>query len=162
MPTNIDPQPNEIERSGVQITLEDQPAEADIRALVHNLVAYNDAHAEKEDWQRFAIFMRDGRGEIVGGLDGYTHWGWLFISHLWVAEALRGRGYGKRLVALAEGEALQRGCQHAYLDTFDFQALGFYQKLGYEVFGTLDGFTSGHTRYYLQKRALGLEISSAS
>ena len=53
---------------------------------------------------------------------------------------------------LAEAEAVRRGCKQAYLDTFDFQALDFYKNLGYQVFGTLDDFPEGHTRYFLQKR----------
>lgn len=137
-----------------QISLDDQPSDADIRTLVHNLVAYNDTQAELENWQRLAIFIRDDRGVILGGLNGHTHWGWLFIAHLWVAELLRGQGYGKELVTLAEQEAIRRGCRHAHLDTFDFQALGFYQKLGYEVFGSLKAFPAGHSRFFLQKRDL--------
>ena len=54
----------------------------------------------------------------------------------------------------AQHEAHLRGCRHAYLDTFDFQALGFYQKLGYELFGHLDDYPPGHTKYFLQKRRL--------
>ena len=161
MASSIDPQTpdDDLEhaRGGVQISLEVQPAEAEIRALVRNLVAYNDTQAEKENWRRFAIFVRDDRGNIVGGLNGYTHWGWLFIRHLWVAESLRGQGYGRQLVALAEREAVRRGCRSAHLDTFDFQAPGFYQKLGYRVFGALEGYPAGHTRYFLQKSALMLQ-----
>ena len=141
------------------ISSEDQPSEADIRALIRNLVSYNDAQGEKENWKPLAVFIRDEQGEMVGGLYGYTHWGWLFISHLWLAESLRGQGYGKELVARAEQEAVKRGCRHAHLDTFEFQALGFYQKLGYQVFGSLDGFPEGYTRYFLQKRELQLQES---
>jgi GNAT superfamily N-acetyltransferase len=139
------------------ISMDDQPSEADIRALIRNLVSYNDAQAEKENWQHLAIFIRDVQGEMVGGLYGYTHWGWLFISHLWLGESLRRLGYGTQLVARAEQEAVNRGCRHAHLDTFEFQALGFYQKLGYQVFGSLEGFPEGYTRYFLQKRALQLQ-----
>lgn len=139
-----------------QISLDDQPSEVDIRTLVQNLVAYNDSQAELENWQRLAIFIRDEQGAIVGGLNGYTHWGWLFISHLWVAEPLRGQGYGKKLMKRAEQEAVRRGCRHAHLDTFDFQALGFYQQLGYKVFGSLKDYPAGHSRYFLQKRDLQL------
>ena len=35
-----------------------------------------------------------------------------------------------------------------------FQALSFYQKLGYQIFGQLEDYPVGHTRYFLQKRAL--------
>jgi ribosomal protein S18 acetylase RimI-like enzyme len=51
-------------------------------------------------------------------------------------------------MADAETEARRRGCERALLD---FQALGFYQKLGYIEFGRLSGFSGKHDRYYLYK-----------
>ena len=67
-------------------------------------------------------------------------------------EDLRGKGFGKELLSQAEEEARQRGAMHAYLDTFSFQAPGFYQKQGYEVFGQLDDFPTGHQRYFCKKK----------
>ncbi|HKR60464.1 MAG TPA: hypothetical protein VJS64_12080, partial [Pyrinomonadaceae bacterium] len=55
------------------------------------------------------------------------------------------------LIAAAECEALNRGCSNVLLDTFSFQALGFYKKLGYTEFGCLSGFAGGHERRYLHK-----------
>jgi len=133
-------------------SMENQPSRADIQTLIRNLVSYNDTQAEKENWRSLAIFIRNARGEIMGGLSGYTHWGWLFIGHLWVAEMLRGQRYGTKLIAKAEQEAANRGCRHTHVDTFDFQARGFYQKQGYELFGSLQDFPTDHTRYFLQKR----------
>lgn len=89
--------------------------------------------------------------EVVGGLVGETHWDWFYINLMFINEDLRGRGYGHQLLTLAEGEARRRGAKHAYLDTFSFQAPGFYQKHGYEVFGELGEFPPSHTRYYLRK-----------
>ena len=103
------------------------------------------------DWVPMALFVRDAQGTVVGGLTGGTYWGWLYITHLWVAEHLRGQDYGSRLLAEAEREALRRGCHHVYLDTQDFQALPFYQKRGYTVYGVLDDMPIGHTRYSMQK-----------
>lgn len=80
-----------------------------------------------------------------------TYWQWLCIVVLWVHESFRGAGYGKALLAAAEQEAVKRGCQYAYLDTFSFQALEFYQKRGYVVFGELPNFPQGHSRYFLKK-----------
>lgn len=51
----------------------------------------------------------------------------------------------------AEAEAVRRGCHHALLDTFDFQARPFYERLGYRVWGELADFPAGHTWFYLSK-----------
>jgi GNAT superfamily N-acetyltransferase len=100
------------------------------------------------------VLARDDAGHIVGGLIGATVWGWLELKLLWVSEHCRGRGYGTRLLRTAEEEARQRGCHHALLDTFDFQARGFYEALGYRAFASLADFPRGHSRIFLEK-ALG-------
>ena len=66
-------------------------------------------------------------------------------------EFTRGLGYGHQLLAMAEDEGRRHGARHAHLDTFSFQAPGFYQKYGYKVFGELHDFPSGYQRYYLTK-----------
>ena len=122
--------------------------------LVAGLVAFNTQHAGTANRREFSILLRDGDGVIVGGLSAATPWNWLFIKLLWVSDAVRGQGWGRALMARAEQEAVTYGCANAYLDTFSFQARGFYERLGYEVFGQLDDFPPGHTRYFLQKRGL--------
>ena len=52
----------------------------------------------------------------------------------------------------AEALALARGCDAIFLDTFDFQAPGFYEKLGFEVFGVLPDYPRGHKRFYMVKQ----------
>ncbi|MBW4672075.1 MAG: GNAT family N-acetyltransferase [Cyanomargarita calcarea GSE-NOS-MK-12-04C] len=138
-----------------RIAIEDNPSAQDVRAVISNLVDFNETRVLKKDtYEPLAIFIRDANNEIVGGLVAETYWGWMFISHLWVKEALRGQGYGRKLMVLAEEEAKKRGYFNIFLDTFSFQAVGFYQKLGYEIFGTLEDFPQGHQRYFLQKRNL--------
>jgi ribosomal protein S18 acetylase RimI-like enzyme len=73
------------------------------------------------------------------------------VNLLWIRAGLRRRGLGSRLVEEAERHALAFGCHSAYVDTFSFQAPGFYRKLGYEEFGTLD-YPPGHRRFFLEKR----------
>ena len=68
------------------------------------------------------------------------------IDGLWVAEQLRGRGLGRRLLVAAEAAAIKRGCRGAWLGTFDFQSRGFYERLGYTVFAELADFPDGHSR----------------
>ena len=101
------------------------------------------------------MFVRRPDGNVVGGLVGATVWGWLLVKELWVAEGHRGNGYGRALVQAAEMEAQKRGCHHAMLDTFDFQARDFYEHRGYAVFGELDDFPRGHVRYFMRKTLSG-------
>src|SRR5207237_10335246 len=90
-------------------------------------------------------------GMLAGGLYGATMWRWLLIDGLWVAEQLRGRGLGRKLLLASEAEAMERGCGGVWLGTFDFQARGFYERLGYTVFAEVPGFPPGHSHYYLRK-----------
>jgi GNAT superfamily N-acetyltransferase len=135
------------------IAVEYNPNSKDIHNVISKILDYNNNSQKFEDVAYpLSVLIRDAKGEIVGGLVGKTHWGWLFVSHLWVAEALRGQGYGRKLMFAAEQTAKGRGCSHAYLDTFSFQALGFYERLDYQRFGVLENFPPGHQRYFLQKQ----------
>ena len=100
----------------------------------------------------FAFALRNGGGGIEGAVTGHTVWGWLYVHYLWVAEARRGEGLGKRLMQAAEAEAEKGGCVGIWLSTFDFQAAAFYQKLGYLECGRIADFPVGQTRLFYQKR----------
>jgi len=136
----------------VILTLTAEPAAEDLKVLGENLAAYNDASVGPADRVLLAVFLRDGSGTVVGGLSGYTGWGWLYVQWLWLSETLRGQGWAGKVLAAAEAEAVARGCHAAYIDTFNPTALRLYQKLGYVPFGKLKDFPTGHTRTFLQKQ----------
>ena len=92
------------------------------------------------------------KGAVLGGAIAWVYGGWSELDTLWVEESARGRGIGTQLMACLERDARQRGLIGLHTDTFTFQALPFYQKLGYEVFGELGPYSDGNTRYYLKKR----------
>lgn len=104
-------------------------------------------------WQPepLTLVLRDDEDRIVGGAIGETNWGWLHVTVLAVSEEPRGQGWGSRLMREMERLALDRGCRHAWLDTFSFQARPFYERLGYRVFGMLPDYPSGQERYFLAK-----------
>jgi GNAT superfamily N-acetyltransferase len=136
--------------AGFRLTVEDAPAEADADVLPYGLEAYNESQwPQHPPWRPLAIFLREGT-QIAAGLAGDTYCGWLFVKYLWVSDGLRGRGVGRELMARAEALARERGCHSAWLDTFSFQARGFYQKLGYEEFGSLD-YPPAHRRHFMRK-----------
>lgn len=101
------------------------------------------------------IFLRDGEGKTVGGIAGEMFGGWVYISLLWVDEALRNQGFGAQLLERLEVEAVRLGCKHAHVDTYSFEARPFYERAGYEVFATLDEYPAGHTKYFLKKALTG-------
>lgn len=102
--------------------------------------------------ERLCVLVRDEAGTTVGGLLGRTSGQWLYVELLWLPDALHGTGLGTRLMRDAEAEAERRGCLGVHLDTYGFQAPGFYRKLGYEVFGTIEDHPPGHTRFWMRKR----------
>ena len=114
-------------------------------------MAFNVEHAGPANYQELAFTARDASGGLVGGLYGNTAWRWLFVDLLWVDTPFRRQGLGRRLLRAAEAAARARGCTRAYLDTFDFQARPFYEREGYVVFGTQDGYPPGHRKFYLAK-----------
>jgi GNAT superfamily N-acetyltransferase len=136
-----------------EIVLTDAPSPEDRAAVLKGLITFNEAHAGPSDWRALAVLARDpATGRTLGGLCGGSYAGWLFVELLWLPEALRHGGVGTRLMRAAEAEAARRGCLGVWLDTYSFQARGFYEKLGYALFGTLDDCPPGFQRFYLFKR----------
>ncbi len=131
--------------------LENEQEAALIRACLNE---FNFRLVPNDEHQTFNWIIRQ-EGEVLAGLLGDTYWGWLYISILWVNETLRGQGLGSQLLAKAESEAFARDCRNAHLEAHDFQALEFYQKRGYVIFGQLEDLPVGHIKYYLRKKLLG-------
>jgi GNAT superfamily N-acetyltransferase len=120
-------------------------------AIARPLIAYNRQQTGIADQRPLALVIRNDDGEVTGGLWGRTGYGWLFVELLVVPESLRGQGIGAELLRRAEAEAVSRGCRSAWLDTFEFQARGFYERLGYRCFGELANYPVGFARYFMTR-----------
>ncbi len=138
------------------IGVEEDPEKQDLESFWSILREHNEAQAGPANHRKLFILLRDDAGNIVGGLNGETYWGWLYVANLALSRSLRNQGLGKKLLEQAEVEAVNRGCKFAYLDTFSFQALPFYEKQGYAVFGVLEDYPEGKKRYFLQKRLVAV------
>jgi GNAT superfamily N-acetyltransferase len=128
------------------------PDAADREAIAAPLRAYNLSKVPTLDIQPLVIALRDAQGRTIGGLWGETALDWLHIDLLGVPESMRGQDVGTAILRRAEAIARERGCVGAWLDTFAFQARGFYEKLGYSVFGEIPDHPVGGARYFLRKR----------
>jgi GNAT superfamily N-acetyltransferase len=123
----------------------------DINVIVGGLKDYNAAQTNGDMPDYFLVSVRDAEGRMLGGLLGATYLGWTQVSALWMPEALRGQGLGTQLMAQAEAHARERGCPRMFLETLSFQALPFYEKLGYRVVSRIDDFPPGGARYALTR-----------
>jgi GNAT superfamily N-acetyltransferase len=136
-------------------------ASPEAAAVRTGLYAADPSTVPARDYIDLAIIARGRDGALAGGVLGATMWGWLTLDALWVVPAERGTGLGSQLLAAAEESGRQRGCSHARLDTFDFQARAFYEQHGYVAYGALDGFPLGHTQFHLRK-ALAADSAPAA
>jgi GNAT superfamily N-acetyltransferase len=135
----------------IRIVLESEAAAAVERAVRAGIRESDPPHLPRRDYRPLCVSLRGESDSVFGGIYGGTMWCWLMIDGLWVAEELRGQGFGSQLLNGAEVEAVRRGCVGAWLGTFDFQARGFYERHGYTVFAELPGFPAGHSHYHLRK-----------
>jgi len=137
--------------SDVRIVSDPHASEGLKQVVVDHLDNYNVAVTGFREYSSVNLFLRDAGDEVVGGLLAWIWGGILYVRVLWVSDALRGRGFGRRLMELAEGRAAERGCRHVFLDTFSFQAPGFYEKLGYRTYAKAENWPVGHAHHFLRK-----------
>lgn len=138
--------------SHVHIKMESNPTLEDMDFLEERLYNYNVEQTGLDDGQTYAFFMRDDQQEIRAGVAGWMWGGSCYIRSLWVHKEWRGQRVGTKLMQSVEREALARGCQQIVLESFSFQAPGFYQKLGFETFAILEDHPRGHQHHYLRKQ----------
>ena len=134
-----------------RIVFEEEPSRDDLDALKNAIDAFNYETTGFRDGRHLAGFVRDDDGRIIAGLSGFTWGGYAKVEFLWIAEPHRRGGLGRRLLAAAEDEARARGCALIVLDTHDFQAPGFYAKLGYEACGRVEGTPRGSGQTWFKK-----------
>ena len=111
-----------------------------IRSEIEDILYENQLESQGIDMTRrdFSCVARDGEGRLIGGATGNTIGCYTYIARLWVADSWRRRGIGRRLVEAAERIAADRNCRYVFLNTFGFQAGGFYERCGYHLLAALE------------------------
>jgi GNAT superfamily N-acetyltransferase len=129
-------------------------------SIVEELLAFNRQHAPAVASEPppqapapLHVYALHPAGALLGGVVGRTHTLrlWFEVHLVWVDESYRRQGMGRHLMERAEQEARQRGCQYARVNTSQYQAPGFYTKLGYMLYGTLENCPPGETVSYFWK-----------
>lgn len=123
-------------------------------AVLDGLVAFNRSQTPEFSGATGPIGLllkHPETGAVEGGLTARMGYGWMFVEYLFVPERLRGEGLGRQLMLDAERIAHENDLVGIWLDTFSFQARGFYEKLGYVVFGEIENYPPGSSRFFLRK-----------
>jgi GNAT superfamily N-acetyltransferase len=122
--------------------------------LNRRLVSFNQAERPLVNWGTdnvFTVAVHDAFGVLRGGVSGAVRMGAVEIRGVWLDDDLRGQHLGEKIMQTAESEARRRGAKVALLDTYEFQARGFYERLGYTCFATFD-FPQGVQRFYMSRK----------
>jgi ribosomal protein S18 acetylase RimI-like enzyme len=140
---------------GWAIRITDRADDRDVAELREAVESYNVERTGYDDGRSLSCFLRDPDGRLQAGLDGFTWGGYAKVEFLWVDEALRGRGLGRRLMEAAIEEARTRGCDVIVVDTHTFQAPGLYRRLGFVEVGRTDGTPLGWGQVYFSMPLTG-------
>ena len=119
----------------MRITEVSEPADKDFDVLKNGLNGFNERYSGSLLKEKLSSFARDENDQTVGGILGEINWGWLYVQGLWVSDSARSKGLGSKLLEKLEMYAAAKGVNNYRLETTSFQALGFYKKHGYVVFG---------------------------
>lgn len=102
-------------------------------------------------YEEINLYLKDENGIVRGGILAEVCWNWLEIHTFMIDEDIRKTGFGTKLLAEIETIALEKECDFIKVDTLSFQALGFYEKNGYQVYGSIDNVGRDFEHYYLKK-----------
>jgi len=139
----------------------EQNKEEKFREFVLNgLVEHN---REKCQWfkenpldgeDKYENFLAFDNEKIIGGAIGYVLYGWYFLDLLWIEETYRGKNIGTLLMKNIEDYVQKNDLVGIRTETWDFQAKGFYEKMGYKVFATIEDCPPETTNYFFMKRIM--------
>jgi len=133
------------------LSFEENPKPTDMEILSKGIMSYAATQRSLPPIETFAYYLRDEQDNIIGGCSGAIFYGCVYIDQLWLSEPLRGQGCGTKLMQAALAYGKEKGCTFATVNTMDWEALGFYQKLGFEVEPARTGFMKDSIFYFLRK-----------
>lgn len=135
----------------MNIEIIDNPDQDLVSFLSNKISEFNWQNWEVQERLPLAAQLTNERGEVIAGAAARTFGDWLLLDTLWVSDDLRGQNVGSKILNEIERVAKSRGCKKCLLDTLNFQAKPFYEKHGYEVQWTQEGYPKEGCKYFMVK-----------
>jgi GNAT superfamily N-acetyltransferase len=124
----------------------------DTKQLQQNLMSEIQSKFGAPERVSFAWVVHDTKQQLIGGVSGFAHWKWSYVTQLWVSSSEQGKGLGSKLICQVEDWSRSRHYQGVYIDTFEKKVMHFYEKLGYQLMGQIPDFPEGSNRYFLYNK----------
>lgn len=99
----------------------------------------------------FSIMLKDQKQTILGGLSGVIFYGSLYVDSLWLDESIRSQDWGTKLMLETEKMGREKGVRFINLNTMDWEAVPFYQKLGFSIEFVREGYEGNSKMFLLRK-----------
>jgi ribosomal protein S18 acetylase RimI-like enzyme len=136
----------------MEIEFTSSPLESDVLSIYSGLVAFNEPQFPGLKENNMGFFVRDQNETVIGGIVAKHLYTSFHINYLWLHASIRSLGIGRELIQRVEHEARALGVVNIYLDTYTFQAPGFYKKYGFKEVGRyVDYPKQGIDKIFFQK-----------
>lgn len=136
----------------IRLEVGDNVDAAQLLPIEEGLNEFNDLMTGISDRKPLSVLVKlASTGEVLGGMQGRSSLGLLFVDLFYLPPALRKMGIGSDILRRFEEEGRKRGCSAAFLYTISFQAPDFYKKHGWEEFGRIDCQPEGTSRIFMKK-----------
>lgn len=132
-------------------TISGEPNPQDKQLMSEGMLKHHASQGHPRKTNTFSILLKDSNGILKGVVVASILWNGMHIDTLWVDVTIRNQKWGSKLMKLVEKEGRSRGATVAYTDTFTWQAPGFYEKMGYSLYGKIDNFPPGNSLSYFSK-----------
>ncbi|MFI5334662.1 MAG: GNAT family N-acetyltransferase [Chlamydiales bacterium] len=142
-----------LDQTPPQIVYSENALPEDMEAIRRGVLE-EAATAGMGDTIPFAFTIKDHDSHILAGATGCTMYGFLFTEWLWVERNHRHKKWGSQLLKAIEELGKKRHCSASCLFTMSWEALGFYQKHGYQIELVREGFEKNAKMYMLRKSLL--------
>jgi GNAT superfamily N-acetyltransferase len=88
--------------------------------------------------------------EVIGGVMGSLG-KYMRLRYVWIKDNCRSQGIGRKLLEKIEEFARSKGSRFILLNTYEFQAKPFYEKIGYKCIGTIPKWIEGYDCHFMRK-----------
>ncbi len=133
------------------IELVESPNAGQIQPIVDGVVSYGKSQVKETTQEKFAFHLKVN-GALVGGIVGAMQYDRFYLSHIWVSEKHRNKGFGSSLLNNCEEKMRRVGCNSIMLETLNKKAVALYFKHGYVEVGNIPEYVKGFDLIHMVKK----------